>query len=192
MISVSSSAERWCIFAFISLLIVTCIASCTKHGRESLPRNVLLIAVDTLRQDHLGCYGYGRGNSKTIDELAARGVMFTQARSAVPLTLPSFTSIFTSTYPIYHKVRQNETYSMSDSVTTLVEVFKENGFKTMAVIGSAALSSRYGLDQGFDLYNDKFEKLTEPSDREALPPNEYGPASRRRAREVVRLAVNWL
>ncbi len=192
MISVSFFA-RWArVFTFTPLLVATCAVSCTKDKGDSVPRNVLLIVVDTLRQDHLGCYGYDRGDSKTIDELARRGVMFTRARSAVPLTLPSFTSIFTSTYPVFHRVRQNETYSISDSVTTLAEVFREKGFKTKAVIGSAALASRYGLDQGFDHYDDEFEKAAKPSDHIPLQPIEYGPVSKRRAREVVRLAVDWL
>jgi arylsulfatase A-like enzyme len=192
MISVSLFA-RWArVFTIVPLLVATCTISCTKNKGESVPRNVLLIVVDTLRQDHLGCYGYDRGDSKTIDELARRGVMFTQARSPVPLTLPSFTSIFTSTYPVFHKIRQNETYSISDSVTTLAEVFKEKGVKTKAVVGSAVLASRYGLDQGFDHYDDKFEKAPAPSDHIPLQPIEYGSAPKRSAQEVVRLAVDWL
>jgi arylsulfatase A-like enzyme len=118
--------------------------------------------------------------------------MFTNARSSVPLTLPSFTSIFTSTYPVYHKVRQNETYSISDSVTTLVEVFKEDGFRTKAVIGSTVLASRYGLDQGFDQYDDEFGDVPLPSESMTMQPMEYGPVVKRNAQEVVRLAVDWL
>ncbi len=184
---------RWKrLFISIPCLVVLFLFSCSLFERDPVPRNVVFIVVDTLRQDHLGCYGYPRGATRTIDELARRGVRFTNARCSVPLTLPSFTSIFTSTYPLYHKVQQNETYSISDSVTTLVEVFKEKGFKTKAVIGSTVLSSRYGLDQGFDHYDDAFAEVPMPSETMTLQPMEYGPVVKRNAREVVRLAVDWL
>jgi arylsulfatase A-like enzyme len=183
----------WRPFALVLLVIVLNVPSCTWQKGGNQPRNVLLIAVDTLRQDHLGCYGYGRGDSKTIDDLARQGVMFTQARSAVPLTLPSFSTIFTSTYPVYHQIQQNEMYSMKDSVTTLVEVFKDAGFSTMAVIGSVALAKRHGLDQGFDMYDDDFDPVAEDIQSVgALPPGEEGLVARRRAPEVVGLAVDWL
>jgi arylsulfatase A-like enzyme len=176
----------------MALLLCTIAISCTGHKDDQVPRNVIFIVVDTLRWDHLGCYGYSRGDSKTIDELARRGVRFTQARSSAPLTLPSFTSIFTSTYPLYHNVRRNESYTISDSVTTLAEVFKENGFKTKAVIGSIVLESRYGLDQGFDHYDDKLDKLPGPSNQKTRQQAVTGLAVKRRAKEVVKLAVDWL
>ena len=182
----------WWLFVLVPLLVAGVFSSCARFGGKDRPRNLILIAVDTLRQDHLGCYGYGRGDSKAIDGMARRGVMFTEVRTAVPLTLPSFSSIFTSTYPLYHGIRQNETFSMVDSVTTLAEVFQRAGFQTKAILGSAALSKRYGLDQGFDDYDDRFEGRPSGPDRGSIVPDEYGSASRRRAPEVMDRAVEWI
>jgi len=187
---VTVAGRLWPLFFLV--VLVPLVATCARWTGVKRPRNVILIAVDTLRQDHLGCYGYGRGNSRTIDHLAERGVRFTQARTAVPLTLPSFTTIFTSTYPLTHMVRQNETYSLNDSVTTMTEVFKGAGFKTMAVIGSAALASRYGLNQGFDGYDDEFGPLEGKRVGSIPAPSKQGPVTRRRAKEVVDRAVDWL
>jgi arylsulfatase A-like enzyme len=183
--------RRW-LFVLVPLTFTLVLLSCSNFGREKTPRNLVLIAVDTLRQDHLGCYGYERGDSKTIDGLAWNGVMFTQARSAVPLTLPSFASIFTSTYPLYHKIRQNEKFAIVDSVKTLTEVFRDAGFRTMAVIGSAALASRYGLGQGFDMYDDDFIDSPSFPAVGSFPTSESESEARRLAPEVVERAINWL
>lgn len=182
----------WRTFVLIPLTFLVYLSSCSKLDRDRVPRNLILIAVDTLRQDHLGCYGYERGDSETIDGLARNGVMFTQARSSVPLTLPSFASIFTSTYPVYHKIRQNEKYSIVDSVMTLTEVFQDAGFKTMAVIGSAALARRYGLDQGFDMYDDEFIGRAPLTANRSFLTSESESEARRLAPEVVERAVDWL
>ncbi len=168
-----------------------CAFACSTFGGKR-PRNVILIGVDTLRQDHLGCYGYRGSSTPVIDELAKGGVRFANARTSVPLTLPSFTTIFTSTYPLYHKIRRNETYMLSDSVTTLAEIFRAADYKTAAIIGSAALSSRQGLKQGFDLYDDEFDQPPPAEEETLIPPHEYGPEERRYAAEVVRRASAWL
>ena len=71
-------------------------------GKEASPPNVLLIGVDTLRPDHLGCYGYERRTSPNIDRLAAEGAVFENTVSQCPWTLPSFSTVFTSLYPTQH------------------------------------------------------------------------------------------
>jgi arylsulfatase A-like enzyme len=119
--------------------------------------NILLITIDTLRADHLGCYGNASIHTPTIDSLAAGGIKFQRATSQVPLTLPSHTSILTSTYPPIHGVRDNARYSFGNSIPTLAEVLKESGYLTSAFISAFVLDSRFGLDEGFDVYDDNIQ-----------------------------------
>jgi len=118
--------------------------------------NVLLVTMDTTRADRLGCYGHGRARTPNLDGLAAAGVRFENVYSQVPLTTPSHCSILTGTYPLYHQVHNNGTYALPSEVTTLAEVLKGQGFQTAAFVGSFTVDSRFGLNQGFDVYDDKF------------------------------------
>lgn len=122
------------------------------------PRNIVLISIDTCRADHLGCYGYSRKTSPNVDALAAEGVLFNHAVAPVPITLPSHSSMLTGTIPPYHKVRDNVNYRLAGANVTLAEILRENGFVTGAVVGAFVLNSRFGLDQGFDTYDDKISK----------------------------------
>jgi arylsulfatase A-like enzyme len=119
--------------------------------------NVLLITIDTLRADHLGCYSGLPESSPRIDALAAGGVRFSRATSHVPLTLPSHTSILTSTHPPIHGVRDNARYRFGDTLPTLTEYLKEAGCRTAAFISAFVLDSRFGLDRGFDVYDDEIQ-----------------------------------
>ncbi len=119
--------------------------------------NVLLFTLDTTRADRLGCYGYAKAETPCLDELAGKGVLFANAYCQVPLTSPSHSSLFTSTYPLTHQVRSNGFYYLSPSFETLAEVLKSKGFKTAAFVSSFTLDSRFGFDQGFDFYDDTFE-----------------------------------
>ena len=119
--------------------------------------NVLLITLDTTRADRLGCYGYQAGSSPNLDELAATGTRFQNAYCQVPLTLPSHTSILTGLNPYRHGVHNNGNYALRPEFTTLTEILKEKGFKTAAFVSSFSVDSRFGLDQGFDTYDDIFE-----------------------------------
>src|SRR5215510_4843692 len=120
--------------------------------------NVLLITIDTLRADHLGCYGNTRAETPVIDRLATDGVLFEHAESAAPITLPAHVSLLTGTYPAYHGVRNNGVYRLGPRAETLAEVLKEHGYKTGAVISGYPLASRFGLSQGFDSYEDRSEE----------------------------------
>ncbi len=119
--------------------------------------NVILITLDTTRADHLGCYGYRHATSPNIDALARGGVLFTQAASPAPLTLPAHSSILTGMYPTYHGVRVNGNTALSQAQHTLAEVFSEKGYDTGAFIGAFVLDGRWGLNQGFDVYDDRFD-----------------------------------
>jgi arylsulfatase A-like enzyme len=112
-------------------------------------RNLLLISLDTLRADHLGCYGYERPTSPFLDALADEGVVFERAHAASPWTLPSHASLFTGLYPSQHGVK-NEGFSVPKDILTLPQALGERGFATAAVVSAHFLAPRYGLDRGFE------------------------------------------
>ncbi len=121
-------------------------------GRRDL--NVLLITIDTVRADRLGCYGYAGAGTPNLDRLAAEGVRFANTYAQVPLTLPSHCSIMTGTYPLDHLVRNNGTYALGPGLPTLAGLLKAQGFRTGAFVASFTLDSRFGLARGFDVYDD--------------------------------------
>jgi arylsulfatase A-like enzyme len=113
--------------------------------------NLLLLTFDTLRADHLGCYGYGRNTSPNIDRLARKSVMFENAYCQRPKTSPSFATLFTGTYPSYHGIR-GAMRRLSDASRTLAECLRDAGWTTAAVITNGNLYPAFGFDQGFDDY----------------------------------------
>jgi arylsulfatase A-like enzyme len=115
---------------------------------------IVVFDIDTLRADHLGCYGYGRPTSPAIDAFAGESVRFHWAFSQGPNTPPSQTSIFTSLYPTTH-CRFDDQQVVPESVVTLAEVLKEAGYATGAFVDGGLMASEFGLDQGFDLYDDE-------------------------------------
>src|SRR5947207_1577846 len=98
------------------------------------PANVVVITIDTLRPDHLGCYGYKQIRTPNIDALAAGGVRFERAYTSVPVTLPSHTTIFTGTYPIYSGMHDFAANKLNPTQPTLASVLKEHGYVTGAVV----------------------------------------------------------
>ena len=136
---------------FLALLPLGVATAFSQDGRP----NVLLITVDTLRADYVGVNGATEVRTPNLDRLAASGVNFTRARSPVPLTLPSHASIFTGDYPPTHGVRDNGTYRLADMKTTLAEILKTEGYSTAAFVGTFVLDHRFGLAQGFDVYDDR-------------------------------------
>jgi arylsulfatase A-like enzyme/Flp pilus assembly protein TadD len=144
--------------------------------------NILLITIDTLRADHLGCYGDRTSRTPTIDALAGRGVLFTRAFAHTPLTLPSHTNILLGLTPNAHGVHDNSNFIVREDFLTLAEWLKGQGYATGAVVGAFPLDSRFGLTRGFDLYDDNY--------------GSQGPMDvtfvERRADAVVGLGLNWL
>jgi arylsulfatase A-like enzyme len=132
------------------VLFVSVISLCCSTENEQL--NVLVIGIDTLRPDHLGCYGYGRPTSPAIDRLAADGVLFENTVSQSPWTLPSFATVFTSLYPSQHGAMTAVT-SMRTSFPTLATILKERGYATGSVVNASVLRPEFGLDRGFDYYD---------------------------------------
>ncbi|PWT92306.1 MAG: hypothetical protein C5B54_03740 [Acidobacteria bacterium] len=143
--------------------------------------NVLLVTIDTLRADYVSAYGSQKVHTPNIDSVAAEGVLFRVAVSSVPLTLPSHVSIFTGLIPPVHQVRDNGGFVLNQRVTTLTEILKVHGMHTAAFIGSFSLDSRFGLAQGFDIYDENYPttatKVTMPE---------------RRAEDVANAALKWL
>jgi len=119
--------------------------------------NILIVTLDTTRADRLGSYGCSWARTPHLDRLAAEGVRFTQAYSPVPLTLPAHGSLFTGAYPLFHRVRNNGTYVLAPQVETLAEILRRAGYTTAAFIASFVLDSRFGLDQGFEVYDDDMD-----------------------------------
>ena len=120
------------------------------------PWNVVLISIDTLRADHLGCYGYRASVAPTIDRLAREGAQFENAFTPVPLTLPAHASLLTGLYPGRHGIHDNGEV-LPGSVQTLAEAFQTGGYNTAAFIGSFILDRRFGLSRGFEEYQGSFD-----------------------------------
>jgi arylsulfatase A-like enzyme/Flp pilus assembly protein TadD len=145
-------------------------------------QNVLLVTIDTLRADALGCYG-GPAATPALDRLAAEGVRFDFAHAHAVLTLPSHTSILTGEYPFQHGVRENAGYRLAANARTAATIFKQAGYATAAFVGAFPVHSRFGLNIGFDLYDDRFGETRAPT--EFVMPE-------RPATEVVALAREWI
>jgi arylsulfatase A-like enzyme/Flp pilus assembly protein TadD len=119
--------------------------------------NLLLITIDTLRPDRLSCYGSRRLKTAAIDGLAAKGVLFSRAFAQATTTLPSHTNIMLGMDPLRHGVHDNANFRVGQEHVTLAEHLKANGYATGAFVGGFPLDSRFGLDQGFDVYDDMYE-----------------------------------
>lgn len=164
------------IFWLIALAVLT--AGCS--GEK--PLNVLLITLDTTRADHLGCYGYKEADTPVLDRLAKEGILYERAYCQVPLTLPSHTSILTGLQPPDHGIRLNGAYRLPGDIPTVAETLKEKGYDTAAFVSSFVLSSKFGLDRGFDVYEDSIIDS----------PDDYVTNPERPADETNRFAVSWL
>lgn len=122
--------------------------------------NIVLITIDTLRADHLSCYGYERKTSSNIDNIAKEGIRFTNALATSPWTPPSMASIMTSLYPISHGVnhgfaRSGKAYSqeiLSGKFNTLAEILKKHGYTTFGAVANVHMTEELGFSQGFDYY----------------------------------------
>ena len=116
--------------------------------------NVVLISVDTLRADRLGCYGYKRATTKHIDSLAQQGILFEKCFAQSPLTLPSHSSIMSGTNPTIHGVRDNLYFTFPQEIPTIASILKTYNYQTAAVVSAAPLNREKKLDKGFDKYSD--------------------------------------
>ena len=124
-------------------------------GQTSAPHTVVIISIDTLRADRLPAYGYKEGETPNLDRLASEGILFRQAYSPIPLTLPAHASLFTGKLPHEHGVRDNLGYVLDSGHERLASLFSQHGFATGAAVSSFVLRSATGIAKGFDFYDDE-------------------------------------
>ena len=176
------SFRWWLTLPVVAFVVVAVAWFLVGHTRtESKIKNILFISIDTCRADYLSCYGCRRLTTPNIDQLARQSTIFTNAISPVPITLPAHCSMLTGTIPPYHGVHDNSDFKLADSHKTLAEILKTRGFLTAAIVSAFVLDSQFGLNQGFDYYNDRFEK----------PLNTLS-TDERRGQEASRFAMQWL
>lgn len=132
-------------------------ASSKRSDRGLSLRNVLLITIDTLRADRLGCYGHTAARTPTIDALAASGVRFENAFTHVPLTLPSHATLLTGRYPSATGIRINGATALNPDLPMLPHLCKQPNGRTGAFIAATVLESGFGLARGFDHYDDRLQ-----------------------------------
>lgn len=124
------------------------------RATQPRPRNVIVITLDTTRADVLTAYGGAKVETPALDRLAREGIVFDQATTTVPLTLPAHSSLFTGLFPFHHGVRDNTDPPLDKKHTTLGEVLRANGMHSAAFVASAVVGSRRGLARGFDVYSE--------------------------------------
>ncbi len=129
--------------------------------------NVVLVSIDSLRHDHLSCYGYARATSPNIDRLAAEGVRFDQAISTTSWTLPAHAALFTGLYDSAHGLVDND-LRLSEEHVTLAEVLGANGWRTAGFFGGPYLHPTFGLAQGFESYQSCMTALPDTLGEEAV------------------------
>jgi choline-sulfatase len=146
--------------------------------------DLVVVTLDTTRYDRLGCYGSKEVETPNLDRLAAGGVLFENAISPTPLTLPAHSSLFTALEPGGHGVRDNGGFRLADERTTLAEVLRDRGWATGGFVATYVLDHRWGIAQGFDRYYDDFDL------------SKYRSVSmgdiQRRGDDVVRHAMEWI
>ena len=176
----------------LALANLATVAACAKTAAPRAPSelipgalrgaNVLLVTIDTLRRDRVGVYGGPAGLTPTLDRLGASGVRYSRAFSHVPMTLPAHASILTGRTPVAHGVHDNGAFRLADDVPTLATVLKGAGYRTGAFVGAFVLDARFGLNRGFDDYDDRYPPGTVTSFAFA----------ERRADAVVDAAGTWI
>jgi arylsulfatase A-like enzyme/Flp pilus assembly protein TadD len=182
-------ATIWPCAAVFALAALAALAGCAKEDERP---SLLVVIVDTLRADYLGCYGATAGATPNMDGLAAQGARFSTCVSPVPVTLPSISTILTSAFPPYHGVRDNGLFTLDPSLVTVAEVFQDAGYATCAVVGAYVVSRGTGIEQGFDHFDSEFGG--DYARQSSLEPERAGELAKtqRRAGEVTDLAVEWL
>jgi arylsulfatase A-like enzyme len=148
-----------------SVLLIVAASFPLLPGRDSVSEaqdlrsgrpNILLLSIDTLRGDHCSFNGYHRRTTPNLDRLAEESVVFSNAFSCSPITLPSLSSIMTGKYPQNHGARDNLNYLLSEKNLTLAEILTEEGYTTGAVVANRVIRSTRKLNQGFGYYGESF------------------------------------
>ena len=175
----------------VSLLF--CSEGSTNHSESPVPGqsslnikkkdyNILLVTIDTWRYDRLGFHTREYVNTPHLDEMAERSFVFKNAYAHNPVTLPSHVNILTGTTPLYHGISDNSGFKLEDRFLTISEYLKKAGYHSSAFVGAFPLDSRFGLTQGFDVYDDNY--------------GTYNSLDfffvERKAEKVIELAIDWV
>lgn len=169
-------------------LLALLLAGCS----EERPWNVLLVTFDTTRADRIGSYGNDAIETPALDGLASDGVRFANAMSVAPITAPSHSSILTGLYPTAHGFRDNGLFVLDDRHLTLAEMLRDQGYATAAAVGAFPVVSRFGFDQGFDLFDDHLTGMYEDYLGDRTTPKEELFFDERRAAQVNEAVLPWL
>jgi choline-sulfatase len=179
------------VLVWVFVVSLTASVACNRTSREATatspalrPLNLVVVTIDTLRPDHLHCYGYSKIETPSVDSIAASGVLFENAVAQTPLTPPSHASIFTGLYPTVHHVRDTGGFILQPSSTTLATMLQQQGWDTAAFVSSAVLKKLFGLGQGFAVYDDQMPRPG--NSRDFLEDPE------RRAGDTIDRALRWL
>ncbi|MFN7940843.1 MAG: tetratricopeptide repeat protein [Thermoanaerobaculia bacterium] len=167
----------------LSAAAVLACSNPAERNAAAVPRNLLLITLDTLRADHVGAYGDAAATTPALDRLAREGIRFRHAVAAVPLTLPSHATILTGLLPLHHCVRQNGGLALPADLPTLAGAFARRGARTGGFVGAYVLDRRFGLGRDFAVYDDEIERR--PNEAQALEAERAGSV-------VVDRALAWL
>ena len=173
-----------CFLSLLAVVTAVSIAIAAPLPQHKLRPNVILITIDTLRADHVGCYGDKQVQTPTLDGLAHDGVLFERAISQVPLTWPSHAVILTGTYPFQNGVQDFTGQPLEPQFRSVAQAFKQEGYATGAVVSAFVLDRSWGLARGFDFYDDAFSART-------FQQRDIGLVDRR-ADESVSHALSWL
>ncbi|MBW3670195.1 MAG: sulfatase-like hydrolase/transferase [Acidobacteria bacterium] len=175
----AATAGLLLVFALISL---ACFSSPAETSLEQEPLDIILVTIDTLRADTLGYAGHPRVSTPFLDRIASEGIVFTNAHAHNVVTLPSHANILTGRLPYEHGVRDNAGFKLSSEHNTLASILRDAGYINGAFVGAYPLDARFGLDRGFDLYDDRY--------REGSAPTQFVMAERP-ADEVIAAARQW-
>ncbi len=148
-------ASRWLLVVSVSLMML--LSACGPRQ----PLSIVLISIDTLRADHLGCYGSDEVHTPNIDALAQRSRRFEWCFSAVPITLPSHTTMLTGLYPLHHSVRDNGTFTVPGTIPTVATRLAAAGWTTIGVVGAYPITARFGLSRGFDVWDEELDQRSD-------------------------------
>lgn len=166
---------------FLTIAILS-LVRCDREAKHEPAADVILVTIDTLRADALGFRGNTRVKTPFLDSLAARGLVFTHAHAHNVVTLPSHANILTGLYPWQHGVRDNAGFTLDAKHETVAAMLKRAGYATGAFVGAFPLDARFGLDNGFDVYDDNYGKGQAAFDFSI---------QERRADAVLQAATNW-
>ena len=145
---------RWSVF----LLAIAAVACSAPSGSDGPVRHVVFISLDTTRPDHFGFYGSPTVRTPNLDKLASESIVLDDFMTVAPTTLASHASLFTGKYPHSHGTPRNG-FLVNDENVMLAELLQEAGFSTAGFAGAFPLASQFGIAQGFDHWNEEFERL---------------------------------